>query len=302
MSNKDILKIFCEVDDFCQNHASLILEGKASQMLCLPQKRLKTWKCRMVLSEIMTIMILFHWYRHRTFKDYYIQQVQEHWKAEFPHALSYNRFVEMIPSAIFALFAFSYSCHGKVTGISYIDSMDLPVCDNLRIHSNKVFEGIAKRGKHSCGWFYGFKLHLIINHKGEILSYTVTPGNIDDRKPVINMTKNLSGKLFGDKGYISSELTNELFENGIILITRIKKNMKPRLLELGDKLLLNKRNLIETVNDQLQNLMHIDHTRHRSPYNFIAHLFAGIIAYSYMPRKPHLKNCEENQSRIGLGN
>jgi len=118
-------------------------------------------------------------------------------------------------------------CLGNCTGISFIDSTRLPVCDNRRIHNHKVFKGIAKRGKCTIGWFYGFKLHLVINDKGEILNFMITQGNVDDREPIVggNLLKDMSGKLFGDKGYISEELTNALFVDGIHLITKIKKNI-----------------------------------------------------------------------------
>ena len=137
--------------------------------------------------------------------------------------------------------------------------------------------------------FYGFKLHLVINHQGELLGVQLTPGNCDDRQPVPHLTKGLCGKIFGDKGYISKKLFQQLFDRGLQLITTLRRNMKPKLLSLWDKLMLRKRSLIETVNDQLKNISQIEHTRHRSPTGFVVNLLAGLIAYTHQPKKPAIR-------------
>jgi hypothetical protein len=180
----------------------------------------------------------------------------------------------------------------KCTGISFIDSTTLDVCDNRRIHSHKVFKDFAQRGKSTTGWFYGFKLHLTVNDKGEILSFCLTTGNTDDRdKNVMEiLTKRLFGKLFGDKGYLSQKLFEDLHSKGIELIAKLKKNMKNRLMYLKDKLLLRKRAIIQTINDQLKNICQIEHTRHRSVYNFSTNIIAGLVAYSFLPKKPSLNH------------
>jgi len=175
---------------------------------------------------------------------------------------------------------------GTATGISFVDSTAIAVCKPKRISSNKVFRGLAKIGKSSMGWFYGFKLHLIVSEVGELLGVLVTAGNVDDRVPVPKMSKRIFGKLFGDKGYISKKLFLELFEKGIQLITQQRENMKNTLLPLQDKLLLRKRSIIETINDQLKNISQIEHSRHRSPTNFLANLTAGLIAYTHQAKKP----------------
>ena len=174
--------------------------------------------------------------------------------------------------------------------LSFIDSTTLKICHNKRIYSNKVFKSIAERGKSSTGWFYGFKLHLVINEKGKILSSLLTPGNVDDRNESVisSLTKNLFGKLIGDRGYLSEKIFNMLFEKGIQLITKIRKNMKNKLMPLEDKLLLRKRAIIESVNDQLKNISQIEHSRHRSVGNFIANVLSGIIAYSFREKKPSI--------------
>ena len=186
-------------------------------------------------------------------------------------------------------------CLGKCTGISYIDSTPLRSCHIKREKQHKVFKGIAQKGQCSLGWFYGFKLHIIINDRGEILDFIITPGNVDDRKPLNDMDlhKRIFGKLYGDKGYISKDLFEKLFVDGVHLITKIKKNMKNSLMLLQDKIALRKRALIETVNDELKNICQIEHTRHRSFENFTTNLLSGLIAYSFFDKKPSI-NLQED--------
>ena len=279
----DLVELFCDVDDFCQS-----FEPIWHQHLLKNTGKKRQKPCRLSLSEIMTIIIAFHQSGYRNFKHYYLYRILFLWKAEFPGFVSYNRFVELMSSALIPLCFYLYSRKGKTTGIAFVDSCALGVCHNLRIHSHKVFNGIAQRGKTSTGWFYGFKLHVIINEQGELLAFHVTPGNVDDREPVPQMAKNLFGKLFGDKGYLSQKLFELLLERGIQLITKIKKNMQNRLLPLIDKILLRKRSLIETVIDQLKNISQIEHSRHRSVTNFMVNLIAGLIAYTYQGKKPSL--------------
>jgi transposase len=174
----------------------------------------------------------------------------------------------------------------------------LAVCHNRRIFRHKVFDGLAARGKNSMGWFYGFKLHLIVNDQGELITFFLTPGNVDDRKPVPHMAKKLWGKLFADKGYISQPLFDQLFEQGVQLITPIRKNMKNRLMPLIDKILLRKRAIIETINDQLKNISQVAHTRHRSVNNFLVNLVAGLIAYTHQPKKPSLNLSREDSALL----
>jgi hypothetical protein len=203
--------------------------------------------------------------------------------------VTYERFVILMSSAFGPLSAYLKSLYGRCSGISFIDSTALEVCDNHRIHNHKVFEGLAARGKGSMGWFYGLKLHLVVNDRGEILACQITSGNIDDRKPVPAFCKRLFGKLIADRGYISQPLFEQLLETfNVQLITRLKKNMKNRLLPWIDRLLLRKRASIESVVDQLKNISQIEHTRHRSPINAFINIIAGLIAYCHQPKKPSL--------------
>ena len=191
------------------------------------------------------------------------------------------------------LLAYLLHRRGHITGIAFIDSTSIAVCHNKRISRNRVFKKLARRGKTTAGWFYGFKLHLIINDKGEILAFQLTPGNAADIAVVEKLSRGLFGQLFGDKGYISVGLAKKLLEKGIGLFTAIRANMKQKLLTLRDKILLRKRVLIETVNDQLKNISQIEHTRHRGRGNFLVNLLSGLAAYTHQPKKPSLKLGEE---------
>ena len=179
---------------------------------------------------------------------------------------------------------------GKCTGISFVDSTPLRVCRNQRIQMHKVFKGIATRGKCSMGWFFRFKLHLICNEKGELLNFMFTPGNTDDRTPLDdkNFISQIVGKLVGDKGYISQKLFEKLFIDGIQLITKLKSNMKGTLMSVSDRVLLRKRAIIETINDELKNIAQIEYSRHRAFHNFVVNLLSGIAAYCFFPKKPSI--------------
>jgi hypothetical protein len=277
-----LLELFCDVDDFWLR---FVPQWKASQLAAGKQRERAGQLCP---SEVMTILIHFHQSRYRTFKAYYTEHVQVHLAKEFPHLVSYPRFVALIPQMMLPLLAYLQTRYGACTGISFIDSTSLEVCHPKRISGHRVFAVDARRGKTSMGWFFGFKLHLAVNDRGDLLACCLTPGNVDDRTPVPHLVKRLRGKLFGDRGYISAPLTQLLFEQGLHLITRLRKNMKNHLMHLSDKLLLRKRAIIESIIDQLKNISQIEHSRHRSPANFVVHLIAGLIAYSHQDKKPSL--------------
>jgi hypothetical protein len=207
----------------------------------------------------------------------------------FPRALSYQRFVELIPRVAVPLYLFCQWCcwRAQKTGIYFADSKKLPVCDNRRIHSNRVFKGLAGRGKSSTGWFYGLKLHLVVNNLGQIVHFMFTAANVSDNaKGVLDkLLDGLKGKCFADKGYLT-KFFDTFLQQGIQLVTRIRKNMKNALMQLSDKYWLRKRAVIESINDLLMSVFDIDHTRHRSPWNAIVHAIAGLCAYDYYQHKP----------------
>lgn len=245
--------------------------------------------CRVAQAEIIVIMIMFHSSNHKYLKHFYLDEICVRYRNLFPHTVSYNRFKELEKSVVVQFVVFVKKCLlGKCTGISFVDSTLLRVCRNQRIHMHKVFKGIAQRGRCSMGWFYGFKLHLICNDKGEILNFMITPGDVDDREPLKMRTfvEFIYGKIVGDKGYISQDLFNKIFTDGIQLITKLKNNMKGGLRPIYDRLLLRKRTIIKTLNDELKNIAQIEHSRHRSFPNFIVNLIGGIAAYCLFPKKP----------------
>jgi len=283
---ESLLELFIHVDDFCQAFLPNLQEH------LLNNGTVKRRRARSLsVSEVMTILIHFHQSHYRNFKAYYNEHVLSHLRDEFPGLVSYTRFVDFMPSALVPLCAyFQHTCLGDCTGVSFIDSTSLDVCLNQRIAAHKVFAGLAGRGKTSTGWFFGFKLHLVINDRGELLNVLLTPGNVDDRKPVPRLVRKLFGKIFGDKGYISQplyDLLNQTF--GIQLITKLKSNTKNRLpMPLMDRILLRKRAIVESVIDQLKNISQIEHSRHRSVTSFLVNLLCGLIAYAHQPKKPSL--------------
>jgi hypothetical protein len=277
----DILPLFCDIDDFC-----LLFEPRwQAHQLATRQRHRPSTLC---LSEVMTIITLFHASGYRNFKAYYVERVMKQYVWAFPRLVSYQRFVELMPSALVPLCGYLQSRKGRCSGISFVDSTSLKVCHNRRIHSHKVFRGCARRGKTSVDWFFGFKLHLVVNDRGELLSLRLTPGNTDDRRPVPELVKGLFGKLFGDKGYVSRPLFETLYDEGVQLVTKLKRGMRNRLMPLFDKIMLRKRAIIESVMDQLKNISQIEHSRHRSVANCFVNLVAGLIAYTWREKKPSL--------------
>ena len=275
-------ELFCSLDDFCQ-----VFEHQWQSQLISHDLQGRKRKRSLCLSEVMTIVIGFHQSYYRNFKSYYLEKVQTQWQSHFPSLVSYNRFIEWVPDTLIPLCAYLRSCFGTCTGISFMDSTCLKVCHNRRINQHKVFKNIAARGKTSVDWFFGLKLHLVINDKGELLNFQVTPGNVDDRKPVPNLVQHLFGKVFADKGYISQKMFIELMNSvGVQVVTKLKRNMKQRLMSLSDRLLLRKRAVVETMIDQLKNISQIEHSRHRSPVNCFVNILCGLIAYCHQPKKP----------------
>jgi hypothetical protein len=242
----------------------------------------------LALSEVLTMLVFFHASPSRTFTPFYQGPRLARGRAEFPGLPSYPRFVELIPRTWLPLCADRPTRRGQPPGIPFIDSLPIRVGHHRRIPSPKVFAGLAPRGQGRRGWFYGFKRHLVIKEQGEVLGLTLTPGNTDDRRPVAKLVRPLWGQLFGDRGSLSQELFEPLWAPGLPFITKLKRNMKNKLMPLLDKGLLRKRALIEGVNDQLKNISPIEHTRHRSATNGIVNMLAAVVAYTFQPKKPAL--------------
>jgi hypothetical protein len=274
--------LFCDVDDFLLSFEPHL---KATQIAAGNQRQRpgQLWP-----SELMTILIHVPQSHDRTFKAYSTEPVQVYLTREFPHLVSYTRFVVLIPTMLVPLLAYLQSRYGTGTGSSFMDATPLSVCDPKRIQQHRVVAVDARRGKSSMGWFFGFKLHLAVNDQGELLACSLTPGNVDDRAPVPQMVQRRRGKLIGDRGYISAPRTELLFEQGLQLITRLRKNRKKHLMHLSDTLLVRKRAMSESIIDQLKHISQSEHSRHRSPTNFVVHLIAGLLASSHQAKKPGL--------------
>ena len=296
VAEPDLEELFCDVDDFCQ---PFLPEWQRQQLQAGERRRQRA--SALSPSDIMTLLIDFHQSHYRHFKGFYRYPVCKHLRGAFPRLLSYTRFVALMPSVLIPLTVYLHTRRrGAVTGIGFIDSTPLVVCHNRRIRSHKVFKKLARRGKTSVGWFYGFKRHLVVNDHGELLAFQLTPGNVDHRQPVPQLVRGLSGKLFGERGYISQQLFEALLEENLHWVTKLRRNMKNKLMPLLDKLLLRKRAIIETLNDQLKNISQIEHTRHRSVANFMVNLLAGLAAYTHRPVKPSIYAAENQLKALNI--
>jgi IS5 family transposase len=276
----NITALYCCLDDFCK-----VFEEWEGHRL-IPSEKKRCRKGKLSLSEMLFIMGLFHLSPFRHFKAFYRYGVGHQYRACFNEIPHYDRFVSLMPRLFAPLMVLLPCLSGEETGIYFADSTKLAVCHNRRISRHRVFDGLAARGKTSMGWFYGLKLHFVINHKGEIMALKITPGNTADSAVLNDVTKHLAGKLYADKGYIGKELFRKLWQRGLPLITGIRRNRKTSLLPLADKIMLHKRFLIETVLDTLKSEMGLEHSRHRSPVNAMVHVLSCLAAYAFRPGKP----------------
>ncbi len=287
----ELTTIFYHTDEFCK-----FFEKEFGTRVLSDGRGLRQKAGALSLSEVISIAIYYHQSGYKTFKDYYTRSAEL--KLAFPTMPTYNRFIELqqkafIPMALFAKLRSS----GKCDGISFIDSFPLEVSHQKRISSHKTFKGLAARGKTSTGWFYGFKVHVIINGNGEILDFTITPGNVADNNVEVieRMMKNISGKVYGDKGYLlNPDLLQKLLSKGIHIFTKVRSNMKNKFMDLQDKFMLKKRGVIESVGAVLKEDLNIEHSRYRSPITLFINVFSALAAYSFRKNKPSIyKNSSE---------
>ncbi len=278
----DFTEIYCHVDDFLKelDNRTGLIANNSNKTGC--QSRLNR-------SEIITIIIGYWQSSYDCFKNYYLKQIWIYHQRDF-RVVSYCQFIKLISSYLPLLVLMLNSIMDKCDGISFVDSSSLEVCKRYRISMHKVFAGIAARSKTTKGWFYGLKLHLLVNPGGGIIKESFSSGNKDDRTQLKLMIKGLFGKVFGDRGYISQELFRELLEHGIFMVTRVKKNMKNKLMSLIDKVLLLKRALIESVFSKIKLLGKFEHSRHRSVTNAFVHMVAALISYQLSDNKPSIKS------------
>jgi Transposase DDE domain len=278
----DITALYCCLDDFCKAFA----DWEAHRLIPSPATRKRAGK--LSRSEMLFIMVLFHLSPYKNFKAFYLYGIGHQHRACFGELPHYDRFVSLMPRLFVPLMVLLHSLSGEPTGLYFADSTKLAVCHNRRIHRHKVFDGLAARGKTSMGWFYGLKLHLVINHKGQVMALRITPGNTADSTVLAEITQHLAGKLYADKGYIGRDLFRKLWQRGLHLITGIRRNMRNQLMPLADKLMLRKRFVIETVLDILKCEMGLEHSRHRSVMNAMVHILSCLVAYAFRPGKPSI--------------
>lgn len=283
-----LVEIYFEVDEFVKRNQDFLYRILQEQGLCK-----RSYPCSLSLSEIMTILIYYHYSHYNCFKHYYKEHVQKQLKRDFPDLVSYNRFVELLPKALYpmCLFLSHRTALAQRTGLYFIDSAPLEVCNPKRAHQHKVFKGWARWGKTSKGWFYGLKYHLVVNQVGELVSFYISSGNLPDTHPraLFWLTNLLEGYLFGDKGYLMKEEKKAFTEHEgrICCITKNKKNSKkPVQLTNEQKNWLRKRAVIESVIDLHKKHLNIEHSRHRAPLNGFTHIFAALAAYTFYPDKP----------------
>ena len=278
----DITALYCCLDDFCKAFA----DWEAHRLIPSTTTRQRAGK--LSRSEMLFIVVLFHLSPYKHFKAFYLYGIRHQHRACFGDLPHYDRFVSLMPRLFTPLMVLLHSLGGEPTGIYCADSTKLAVCHNRRIHRHKVFAGLAARGKTSMGWFFGLKLHFVINHKGQVMALRITPGNKADSTVLDEITRHLVGQLYADKGYIGHELFRQLWQRGLHLITGIRRNMRNYLMPLADKIMLRKRFVIETVLDILKSEMGLEHSRHRAPVNAMVHVLSCLVAYAFRPGKPSI--------------
>lgn len=239
--------------------------------------------------EVCSILVSYNYSGYKCFEYYYKQLILKSHRDYFPNAPSYECFLSYIPRAAELIYLWLlYVVAGATkTGMYMVDSKKLEVCHLKREASNKVFEGIARKGKTSVGWFFGLKIHLVINNLGQIVSFALTPGNVADNNGLLlkELLGKLQGHCVGDKGYLT-KLFSFFLENGLRLVTKPRKNMKHLPLDNKYNIMINKRAVVESVFDILGSVCDIEHSRHRSPLNAAVHIFSALIAYQHMEQKP----------------
>lgn len=286
--HNDITSTFCVVDDIVKNLISLNSNNYKIASYGRSGDGVKPGpKPKLNISEIATIIIYYHESHYDCFKHYYKKKILVEHKQDFD-LVSYTQFIKLISKSMYMIAMILTALLKKCTGTSFVDSSSIEVCKTYRINRHKVFGCLAKRSKTTKGWFYGFKVHLVITPTGDLVKVKFSSWNKDDRKALERMTEGLFGKIFGDRGYIGKDFANKLKSRGIQMITRLKKGMKNILMDMDDKIMLLKRSLIETVIGKIKFLGKFEHSRHRSPQNAFAHMIGTLINYQLHDKKPSI--------------
>lgn len=270
---EDITFIYYFLDNFTKVYRSWVAHK------LLPSEVLRERESRLSLSELLCILLCFYISPCKDFKSYYLYYLPSRHRGCFA-LLSYSRFIQLLLRLLLPLTVLLHCLRGEDSGIYYIDSTKLAICHAKRTGSNRVFKQLCNIGKSSYGWFMGFKLHVLINSKGQIMAIAITKASTADLSQLTTLTKQITGKLFADKAYISKALWTELMSKGLQLYTSLRKGMKQHFIPIADKILLRKRSLIESLFNVLKNRMNLEHTRHRSPTNFLIHILACLSAHA----------------------
>lgn len=282
-----LTEIYCDVDDFCKAQRSLIAKALRH---CGAYK--KNHPSQLTLSEVMTILIYYHLSPFKNFKAYYTRHVWVDLKSDFPDLVSYDRFLVLIPRTLIPLMLYlADRCRRSIrTGIYFIDSTPVIACHPKRAHQHKTMKGFASWGKTSVGWFFGVKVHLLINNLGELIHVRITGGSTHDAntKVLFHLTNDLVGWVFGDKGYLLNADKQAFIqqEGRLIFAAKPRRGMPAPDLPVGAKKWAKKRGLIETVIGQTKQVCDLEHTRHRSASNAFVNVYASLVAYSFYERKP----------------
>jgi hemin uptake protein HemP len=277
-----ITALYCCLGDFCR----VFEDWEAHRLIPSPMTRQRSGK--LSRAEMLLIMVPFHLSPYKNFKTFYLYGIGQQHRACFGALPHYDRFVSLMPRLFVPLTVLLHSLGGEETGVYFAASTKLAVCHNRRIDRHRVFDGPAARGKTSTGWFYGLKLHVVINHEGQVMALKITQGNSADSTVLDAMTQHLGGKLYADKGYISRAPFRTLWQRGLHPITGIRRNMRNHLMPLTEKLMLRKRFVVETVLDVLKCEMGLEHARHRSAINAVVHILSCLVAYAFRPGKPSI--------------
>jgi hypothetical protein len=288
-----LVKMYSELDDLLQDY-QFFLVSKGEKF-----ERRKT-----LLSdaETGTILAMYHLFGYKCFKYYYEDMILGRLKSWFPNAPQYKVFLRYTKMSwelmhLWLLFKIAGS---KKSGTYFIDSKKLEVCHLKRAHQHQVFKDVAHKGKTSTGWFYGLKVHLVINDLGEIMAFEITPGNVADnnRELLKRLLDDLQGICVGDKGY-QSALFECFYEKSLHLLVKPKKNAKKKVPEQMRLVKLSrKRALIESVFDILSSVLDIEHSRHRSSTNGFVNILSALVAYQYREQKPSLPTVSKRNYRI----
>ena len=282
-SENKLIEIYCFVDE-CVQFLNAYFQDH------FPEHK-HVYKSGLSMSEMVTIQVLYHLSGYKCFECFYKSLEYNYLGLYFPKLPNIKSFYERQKKTSVYLIGvlLMKSSLSQKNGIFFIDSTKIEVCKPLRMSRNKTFRHYAKKSKTSTGWFFCFKLHLVINELGEIVRYKITTGDVADNNHELlkELLSGLHGKCFGDRGYISA-LFSMFYENGLRLVTDLRANMKGQLIDVNEGKLLKKRGLIEAVNDILKSVCTLEHSRHRCVEHALQSMHAAVIAYCFLEKKPEL--------------